>query len=165
MSAWIWAEKWHSSFSINEVLNAFEPFQYYKEKTYTIYKNEGFGEERIKYGIIAMWAKVHGIASIASMQGINKDFEWEDVLDKIRNEIRQKREENIIRMNELSNRSDKLNEMVNNLKNREVLLVQNTRYEDLVDNLLPIIEINRHCLSMTTKEKNQLLQSQPMSHP
>jgi len=28
-------------------------------------------------------------------------------------------------------RGDKLNEMVNNLKNREVLLVQNTRYEDL----------------------------------
>lgn len=63
--------------------NAFEPFQYYKEKAYTIYKNEGFSEERIKYGIIAMWAKVHGIAAIASMQGVNRDFEWEDVLDKI----------------------------------------------------------------------------------
>ena len=28
--------------------NAFEPFQYYKEKTYLIYKSEGFSEERIK---------------------------------------------------------------------------------------------------------------------
>lgn len=63
--------------------NAFEPFQYYKEMAYMIYRNEGFGEERIKYGIIAMWAKVHGLASIASMQGVNRDFEWEDVLDKI----------------------------------------------------------------------------------
>ena len=63
--------------------NAFEPFQYYKEKTYLVYRSEGFSEERIKYGIIAMWAKVHGLASIASMQGIKKDFEWEDVLDKI----------------------------------------------------------------------------------
>jgi len=63
--------------------NAFEPFQYYKDKAYSIYQNEGFDEERIKYGIIAMWAKVHGLAAIASMQGIHKDFEWEDVLDKI----------------------------------------------------------------------------------
>lgn len=63
--------------------NAFEPFQYYKDKAYSIYQNEGFCEERIKYGIIAMWAKVHGLAAIASMQGIHKDFEWEDVLDKI----------------------------------------------------------------------------------
>ena len=69
--------------SMNNEPNAFEPFQYYKEKAYTIYKNEGFDEERIKYGIIAMWAKVHGIAAIASMQGVNRDFEWEDVLDKI----------------------------------------------------------------------------------
>ena len=37
----------------------------------------------LSYGIIAMWAKVHGIAAIASMQGVNRDFEWEDVLDKI----------------------------------------------------------------------------------
>ena len=63
--------------------NEFEPFRYYKEKAYQIYKNIGMSDERIKYGVIAMWAKVHGIASIASMKGINKDFEWEDVLDKI----------------------------------------------------------------------------------
>ena len=69
--------------SMNNEPNAFEPFQYYKEKAYSIYKNKGFDEERIKYGIIAMWAKVHGIAAIASMQGVNRDFEWEDVLDKI----------------------------------------------------------------------------------
>ena len=69
--------------SMEDETNAFEPFQYYKEKAYVIYQREGFSEERIKYGIIAMWAKVHGIAAIASMKGINKDFEWEDVLDKI----------------------------------------------------------------------------------
>ena len=69
--------------SMDNEPNAFEPFQYYKDKAYSIYQNEGFGEERIKYGIIAMWAKVHGLAAIASMQGIHKDFEWEDVLDKI----------------------------------------------------------------------------------
>ena len=69
--------------SMEDETSAFEPFQYYKEKAYMIYQGEGFSEERIKYGIIAMWAKVHGIAAIASMKGINKDFEWEDVLDKI----------------------------------------------------------------------------------
>ena len=61
----------------------FEPYRYYKEKAYLVYQNEGMSAERIKYGVIAMWAKVHGIASIASMKGIKKDFEWEDVLDKI----------------------------------------------------------------------------------
>lgn len=69
--------------SMGNETNGFEPFQYYKEKAYTIYRNEGFSEDRIKYGIIAMWAKVHGIAAIASMQGVNRDFEWEDVLDQI----------------------------------------------------------------------------------
>ena len=41
----------------------------------------------------------------------------ESSLDKIRNEIRQKREENIVRMNELSNKSDKLNDYFYNENN------------------------------------------------
>lgn len=61
----------------------FAPFRYYKEKAYLVYRRKGISEERIKYGVIAMWAKVHGLAAIASMQGIVKDFEWEAVLDKI----------------------------------------------------------------------------------
>lgn len=69
--------------SMSNEANAFEPFQYYKEKAYLVYQREGLSEERIKYGIIAMWAKVHGMASIASMKGISRDFEWEDVLEKI----------------------------------------------------------------------------------
>lgn len=69
--------------SMNKSENEFLPFRYYKEKAYEIYRKEGLSEERIKYGIIAMWAKVHGIAAIASMRYIQKDFEWEDVLEKI----------------------------------------------------------------------------------
>jgi len=69
--------------SVNSGANDFEPFRYYKEKAYLVYQREGISEERIKYGVIAMWAKVHGIASIASMKGVEKDFEWEDVLEKI----------------------------------------------------------------------------------
>lgn len=69
--------------SFNESDNEFLPFKYYKEKSYSIYKNKGLSEERIKYGIIAMWAKVHGIAAIASMKYVERDFEWENVLEKI----------------------------------------------------------------------------------
>lgn len=76
-----------SSLNIDLSMNTgecvFEPFLYYKEKAFSIYRNEGMCEERIKYGIIAMWAKVHGIAAIASMKGTERDFEWEDVLEKI----------------------------------------------------------------------------------
>lgn len=69
--------------SANNRANDFEPFRYYKEKVYLVYRSKGMSEERIKYGVIAMWAKVHGIASIASMKSVDKDFEWEDVLEKI----------------------------------------------------------------------------------
>lgn len=69
--------------SINSREDNFAPFQYYKEKAYFVYSKEGFTDEQIKYGVIAMWAKVHGIAAIASMKYVEKDFEWEDVLEKI----------------------------------------------------------------------------------
>ncbi|MDE6529933.1 MAG: TetR/AcrR family transcriptional regulator [Lachnospiraceae bacterium] len=63
--------------------DSFSPFRYYKEKAYFVYRKEGFTDEHIKYGIIAMWAKVHGLAAIASMKYVEKDFEWENVLEKI----------------------------------------------------------------------------------
>ena len=69
--------------SVNSSADDFIPFRYYKEKAYLVYRNQGMDEERIKYGIIAMWAKVHGIAAIASMKGVHKDFEWEEALEKI----------------------------------------------------------------------------------
>lgn len=69
--------------SMNENSKNFPPFQFYKDKAYEVYRTEGFSEERIKYGIIAMWAKVHGIAAITSMKYVTKDFAWEEVLDQI----------------------------------------------------------------------------------
>lgn len=69
--------------SMGDEPNVFAPFRYYQQKAYLAYRNVGFDEERIKYGIIAMWAKVHGLAAIASMPDVHKDFEWEDVLDKL----------------------------------------------------------------------------------
>lgn len=73
----------HIDLSMNRDEENFVPFQYFRDKAYFVYGKEGLSEDRIKYGIIAMWAKVHGIAAIASMKGIEKDFEWENVLEKI----------------------------------------------------------------------------------
>lgn len=61
----------------------FSPFQYFKERSYFVYGKKGLTDEKIKYGIIAMWAKVHGLAAIASMKYVEKDFEWENILEKI----------------------------------------------------------------------------------
>ena len=61
----------------------YPPFQFFKETAYRVYLKEGLSEERIKYGIVAMWAKVHGIASIASLDTVSADFIWEEALDKI----------------------------------------------------------------------------------
>lgn len=69
--------------SMNSCEDSFVPFQYFKEKPYLVYRIKGFTDEQIKYGIIAMWAKVHGIAAIASMKYVKKDFDWEEALDRI----------------------------------------------------------------------------------
>lgn len=61
----------------------FPPYRYFKNKAYEVYGKEGFSKEKIKYGIVGMWAKVHGLSGIASMKFIQKDFEWNDEIDRI----------------------------------------------------------------------------------
>lgn len=61
----------------------FAPFRFFKEKAYHVYRQHGFSDEQIKYGIISEWASVHGLACIATMKGLRKDFDWEDALDRI----------------------------------------------------------------------------------
>jgi AcrR family transcriptional regulator len=73
----------HINLTLSQDAENFMPFQFFRDKAYSVYTKMGFENERIKYGIISMWAKVHGIAAISSMKNIVKDFEWEDVLDKI----------------------------------------------------------------------------------
>ncbi|MBO5246931.1 MAG: TetR/AcrR family transcriptional regulator [Eubacterium sp.] len=63
--------------------NDFGPFRYYKEKAFEVYRQKGMDDERIKYGVISMWAQVYGIAAIASLKGVKTDFEWEDELERI----------------------------------------------------------------------------------
>lgn len=69
--------------SMKENEENYPPFQYYRDMAYRVYRKEGFSEERIKYGVVAMWAKVHGIAAITSMKYVTKDFKWEEVLEEI----------------------------------------------------------------------------------
>ena len=58
--------------SMEPCKDSFSPFQYFKEKSYFVYRKMGLTDEGIKYGIIAMWAKVHGLAAIASMRYVKK---------------------------------------------------------------------------------------------
>lgn len=69
--------------TLNEEEESFLPFAYYKDKVKQVYRKKGIMEERIQHGMIAMWAKVHGLAAITSMKCVTKDFEWEEVLDQI----------------------------------------------------------------------------------
>lgn len=69
--------------TMNEERESYLPFEYYKDRVKLVYRKRGLSEERIQYGMIAMWAKVHGLAAISSMKYVTKDFEWEDVLDQI----------------------------------------------------------------------------------
>jgi len=69
--------------TISDAEDDFAPYRFFKEKAYQIYRQKGLDDEKIKYGIISEWATVHGLASIATIKGVQKDFEWEDVLDQI----------------------------------------------------------------------------------
>lgn len=64
-------------------VDGIRPFEFFKEKCFEIYGKQGFSEEKIKIGVISMWAKAHGIASIASMKNVDTDFEWEDILREV----------------------------------------------------------------------------------
>lgn len=61
----------------------FKPFIFFRDKSYEVYRNLGFDDETIKFGIISMWTQVHGIAMIASMKNVATDFEWLNILERI----------------------------------------------------------------------------------
>ncbi len=50
--------------TLSEDAENFMPFQLFCNKAYCVYSKMSFENERIKYGIISMWAKVHGIAAV-----------------------------------------------------------------------------------------------------
>lgn len=61
----------------------FSPFKLFKDKSYEIYRRHGMDNDAIKYGIVSMWTRVHGIAMIASMKNVKTDFDWISVLDRL----------------------------------------------------------------------------------
>lgn len=77
----------HSNLSINlsanEKLESYPPFQYYRNQVFQVYRALGYSDSRILNGLIAMWAKVHGIVAIIAMKNVAIDFEWEQMLDQI----------------------------------------------------------------------------------
>ena len=61
----------------------YRPFTLFRDMCFDIYRKEGMDDESIKYGIISMWAKVHGIAAITRMQNVTTDFDMEKELERI----------------------------------------------------------------------------------
>lgn len=61
----------------------FKPFMFFRDKAYEVYRELGYDDDSIKFGIVSMWTQVHGIAMIASMKNVTTDFDWLDVLERI----------------------------------------------------------------------------------
>lgn len=61
----------------------FKPFIFFRDKSYEVYRELGYDDDSIKFGIVSMWTQVHGIAMIASMKNVAADFDWLDVLERI----------------------------------------------------------------------------------
>lgn len=61
----------------------FKPFNFFRDKSYEVYRKLGYDDDSIKFGIISMWTQVHGIAIIASMKNVTTDFDWSDVLERL----------------------------------------------------------------------------------
>ncbi|MDD4844600.1 MAG: TetR/AcrR family transcriptional regulator [Anaerotignum sp.] len=61
----------------------FPPFELLKELHFRVLKKYGFSDEKIKDAIISSWATVHGLAAIATMEGVIYDGIWENKIEDI----------------------------------------------------------------------------------
>ncbi len=55
----------------------FPPYELLKTMISRIFGNAGMGKEKMQDMIIALWATVHGLASIATMKNVRYDKDWE----------------------------------------------------------------------------------------
>jgi hypothetical protein len=70
----------------NDSPTNFPPYLLLKTNTLRIYRALGVPDERIEDMLIAMWATVHGLTSIATMQNVHYSKDWsEKIEDIIRN--------------------------------------------------------------------------------
>ena len=67
----------------NEGTNDFPPFQLLKTVAVPILRESGMSRERIEDAIISLWATVHGLASIATMENVHYDKDWETKIEDI----------------------------------------------------------------------------------
>ena len=63
--------------------NNFPPFELFKTTSLRVLREMGLPEEKLKDAIISMWATVHGLASIATMQNVHYDEDWETKIEDI----------------------------------------------------------------------------------
>jgi AcrR family transcriptional regulator len=61
----------------------FPPYKLFKTHAVRIMGNMGMTKEKIEDRIIAMWATVHGLASIATMKTVHFSKEWGEKIEDI----------------------------------------------------------------------------------
>jgi AcrR family transcriptional regulator len=61
----------------------FPPFELLKTIVFRVFREAGMSKEKMEDTIIALWATVHGLASIATMKNVHYDKEWETKIEDI----------------------------------------------------------------------------------
>jgi AcrR family transcriptional regulator len=77
-----------SSIEVNLSLNGdgrsnFPPFELLKTIAFRVLGEAGMPKEKMEDTIIALWATVHGLASIATMKNVYYDKDWETKIEDI----------------------------------------------------------------------------------
>ena len=77
-----------SSIEVNLSLNGdrrpnFPPFELLKTIAFRVLGEAGMPKEKMQDTIIALWATVHGLASIATMKNVHYDKDWEAKIEDI----------------------------------------------------------------------------------
>ena len=61
----------------------FPPFELFKKSALPIFKANGIPENLWEVKLISCWATVHGLSTIANMQGIHYSEDWESKVEEI----------------------------------------------------------------------------------
>lgn len=62
---------------------SFPPYGLFKTHAVRILGNMGMTGEEVEKGIISMWATVHGLSAIATMEGVQYGKEWSEKIEDI----------------------------------------------------------------------------------
>jgi len=67
----------------NDSPTNFPPYMLLKTNALRIFRAQGIPDERIEDMLIAMWASVHGLTSIATMKNVHYSKNWGDKIEDI----------------------------------------------------------------------------------